>query len=235
MEGQVSEVKSSARPFKRSGDLSATTRASEQTGMMFAVARFRQSIVAALALYGTPATAQEHAAIQSTEVYGGELFGADLTTTQVSGRTPRLDDNVTYGARYTYNVTDMWGLQLSGGYDPTRASGVISRNLRLTTGDLDVVWNITPQGRTVAYAVAGAGYASAHLESPIVGQVNSLPVFITDSSGFTVNAGIGAKYYMTNNLFLDLDARYRYLNRLVNRSNQELDTAETTLGLGWRF
>jgi opacity protein-like surface antigen len=228
----VSQVKSSARPLKGSGKPSAATRASEQTGMKFAVARFRQSIVAALALYGTPATAQEHAAIQSTEVYGGELFGADLTTTQVSGRTPRLDDNVTYGARYIYNVTDMWGLQLSGGYDPRRASGVISRDLRLTTADLDVVWNITPRDRIVAYAVAGAGYAWAHLESPILGQVNGLPVFITDSSGFTVNAGIGAKYYLTSNLFLDLDARYRYLNRLVNRSNQELDTAETTLGIG---
>jgi outer membrane beta-barrel protein len=203
--------------------------------MKFAVARVSQATVAALALYATPAMAQEHADAQSAEIYGGELFGADLTDTQLSGRTPRLDDNVTYGARYTYNVTDIWGVQLSGGYDPTRASGAITRNLRLTTADLDVVWNFTPQTRIVAYAVAGAGYAWAHLESPIMGQVNGLPVVINDSSDFTVNAGIGAKYYLMNNLFLDLDVRYRYLNRLVNRSNQELDTAETTLGFGWRF
>ena len=29
--------------------------------------------------------------------------------------------------------------------------------------------------------------------------------------------------------------RYRYLNRLVSDSNQHLNTAETTLGIGWRF
>jgi hypothetical protein len=34
---------------------------------------------------------------------------------------------------------------------------------------------------------------------------------------------------------LDFGARYRYLDRLVSSSNQNLNTAETTLGIGWRF
>jgi opacity protein-like surface antigen len=101
--------------------------------------------------------------------------------------------------------------------------------------DLDAVWNINPQDPIVAYAVAGAGYAWANLNSPIEGQVYGRPVVIADSNGVTANAGIGVKYYVTNNLFLDLEARYRYLNRLVNNSNQNLNTVETTLGFGWRF
>jgi hypothetical protein len=85
------------------------------------------------------------------------------------------------------------------------------------------------------YAVAGVGYAWAHPESPITGQVNGPPVVITDSSDFTVNAGIGTKHYQMKNLFRDLDARYRYLNCQLNRSNRGLGTAETSLGFGWRL
>jgi hypothetical protein len=47
--------------------------------------------------------------------------------------------------------------------------------------------------------------------------------------------GVGAKYYGVNDLFVDVEARYRYLNRLVSDSNQNLNTTETTLGIGWRF
>jgi outer membrane protein W len=193
--------------------------------------------LAVLTLWGARAVAQEQTGAQSVQIYAGELFGDDLTKTQVSGRTPRLDNNVTFGGRYTYNITDMWGVQLSSGYDPNRASRVTSGNsdLALTTVDFDAVWYITPQYPIVAYAVAGAGYAWAHLNSPIVGQVYAQPVVITDSNGITANAGIGAKYYLTSDVFLDLEARYRYLDRLVNNSSQDLNTVETTLGFGWRF
>jgi hypothetical protein len=80
-----------------------------------------------------------------------------------SGRTPRLDDNLTFGGRYNYNFTDTWGIQLSGGYSPNRASRIVSGNsdLGLTTADLDAVVNITPQAPIVIYALAGAGYGWA--------------------------------------------------------------------------
>src|ERR1700721_2889514 len=87
--------------------------------------------LAALALQCSPALAQEPGNSQSFQIYGGELFGNDLTKTPVSGRTPRLDDNTTFGARYNYGVTDVWGIQLSAGYAPTRASRVISGNSEL--------------------------------------------------------------------------------------------------------
>jgi outer membrane beta-barrel protein len=215
----------------------AAGRTSEQTAVKYAGLGFILAALAALTLYGSPALAQEQASTQSVQVYGGELFGDDLTKTPVSGRTPRLDDNFTFGARYNYNLTDTWGIQLSSGYSPNRASRITSGNsdLGLTTVDLDALWNITPQYPIVIYALAGAGYAWAQLNTPIEGQVYGRFETIRDSNDFTANAGLGAKYYVTNNFFMDLEARYRYLNRLVNTSDHDLNTVETTLGFGWRF
>ena len=205
--------------------------------LKYAPASFGLAALIALALYGAPAGADEQAHTQSVEIYGGEMFGDNLTDAPVSGRTPRLNDNAVVGARYNYNFTDMWGLQLSGGYSPNRAARVASGkdNLGLTTVDLDAVWNITPHYPIVGYVLAGAGYAWANLDTPIAGYLNGRPVVLRDSNGFTANVGIGAKYYVVNNLYVDVEARYRYLDRLVSDSNQHLNTAETTLGIGWRF
>jgi opacity protein-like surface antigen len=195
------------------------------------------SVLTALTLQSAPATAQEHAGSQSVEIFGGEQFGDNLTDAPVSGRTPRLNDDAVAGARYNYDLTDMWGIQLSSGYSWSRAGRVANGrdNLGLTTVDLDAVWNITPQYPVVVYAIIGAGYAWANLDTAITGEVNGRPVALTDSNGFTANAGFGAKYYLVNNFYVDFQARYRYLNRLVSDSNQHLNTTETTLGIGWRF
>jgi outer membrane protein len=199
------------------------------------VARF--VLVAALALRGAPAIAQEQARTQSVEIFGGELFGDKLTDAPVSGRNPRLNDNAVAGIRYNYNFTDMWGVQLSSGYSWSRASRVPvgDNKLGVTTVDLDAVWNITPQFPFVAYVLAGAGYAWSNFDTPITGESNGRAVVLTESSGFTANAGIGVKYYVRGNLYVDALARYRYLDRLVSNSNQHMNTAETTLGIGWRF
>ncbi len=203
----------------------------------YAVARSALSALAALALQSAPAAGQEQAGAQSVEIYGGQMFGDDLTDVPVSGRTPRLNDNAVVGARYNYNFTDKWAIQLSAGYSPNRAARVASGrdDLGLTTVDLDAVWNITPQYPIVAYVLAGVGYAWANLDTPITGEINGRSGVLTQSNGFTANAGIGAKYYVTSNLYVDLLARYRYLNRLVSDSDQHLNTTETNLGIGWRF
>jgi len=203
----------------------------------YAVVRSALPGMIALALQNAPAMGQEQARTQSVEIYGGELFGDKLTDAPVSGRNPRLNDDALAGIRYNYNFTDMWGVQLSSGYSWSRASRVQNgeNKLGLTTVDLDAVWNITPQFPFVAYVLAGAGYAWANLDAPIVGESNGRAVALTDSNGFTANAGIGVKYYVSSNLYVDVLARYRYLDRLVSASNQHMNTTETTLGVGWRF
>jgi opacity protein-like surface antigen len=194
-------------------------------------------LVVALELQSAPAMAQEQARSQSVEIFGGETFGDKLTDAPVSGSNPRLNDDAVAGLRYNYNFTDMWGVQLSSGYSWTRASRTQGgeNKLGLTTVDLDAVWNITPQFPFVAYVLAGGGYAWANLDAPITGEINGRPVALTESNGFTANAGIGVKYYVSGNLYVDALARYRYLDRLVSASNQHMNTTEATLGIGWRF
>jgi outer membrane protein W len=196
----------------------------------------------ATALHGAPALAQSRPSSQDIQIYAGEMFGDRLMETPLSGSTPRLDDSATFGARYTYNFTKQWGVQLSGGYSPSRAAHVASgdTDLGLTTVDLDAVWTINPDyqvggHRLVGYTVAGVGYAWANLDHALTGVVGTRPVTITDSNGYTANVGFGAKYYVLNNLFVDFDARYRYLSRLVSESGQGLNTAETTLSVGYQF
>ena len=184
-----------------------------------------------------PALAQVEEGRYEVTVYGGELFGDDLTDTNVSGRTPKLDDNFTYGFRYGYNFTRNLGLELSFGQTATLVTNLATRDtdLDLTTLDLDAVWNFNTGERFVPYVLAGVGYASADLDRPIVGTVDGRPVAIKDDSGFTLNAGAGLKYFATDRVLVRLEARYRYLDGVLDRFSDSLSTVETTLGVGWTF
>jgi len=189
----------------------------------------------ALALYAVPASAQEHS--QEVHVYGGELFGDKLTDTAISGTRPELDDDVTYGVRYGYNFSDDWGLELSLGNTSSSVTKLAGGDidLDLTTVDIDAIWNIKTGSKFVPYLVGGAGYAQANLDRPIVGTVNGQAVRIDDDSSFTLNAGVGAKYYVNDRFLIRLEARYRYLDKVLDNFDNSLNTVETTLGVGWRF
>lgn len=190
-----------------------------------------------LMLSTVPAIAQVQAKTHEVHVYGGEMFGDDLTGSAVSGQTPELDDDITYGIRYGYNFTESWGLELSLGQSPNSVTGLAGgdADLDLTTFDVDAVWHLNPSARLVPYVLAGLGYATADLDRPIVGTVNGQNVSIGDDSGFTLNAGVGAKYFVTDRFLIRLEARYRYLDGVVDNFDESLNTFETTLGVGWRF
>ena len=191
--------------------------------------------IGALALSTVPAGAQEPT--QEVHVYGGELFGDKLTDTPVSGNRPELDDDITYGVRYGYNFSNDWGLEISAGNTATAATKLAGSDIDfdLTTVDVDAVWNIPAGSRFVPYLVGGAGYAWANLDNPILGTVNGQAVSINDDGGFTLNAGVGAKYYVNDRFLVRLEARYRYLDKVVDNFDNSLNSVETTLGIGWRF
>ena len=174
---------------------------------------------------------------QEVHAYGGQLFGDDLTDTEISGRTPKLDDDLTYGVRYGYNFTSNWGIELSLGQSASSVTELSSGDvdLDLTTADVDAVWHFNSGSRFVPYVVAGLGYASADLDAPIRGTVNGGAVSIEDDSGFTLNAGVGAKYFATDRFLVRFEARYRYLDGVVDNFDDSLNTFETTLGVGWKF
>jgi outer membrane protein W len=195
-----------------------------------------------LALHGAPADAQTASGSQDVQIYAGEIFGDRLTDVPLGGKYPLLNDDAVFGGRYTYDLTNQWALQLSAGYSPSRTGHVLGGdgNLGLTTLDLDVLWNIT-SGLTlgghplVPYAEVGVGYAWSDLNHPLYGVTGTSPVVLTDSNGYTANVGLGAKYYLTDSLFVDFDARYHYLSRLINSDRMGLNTAETTFSLGYQF
>jgi opacity protein-like surface antigen len=192
--------------------------------------------VGVLGLQALPALAQD-AGKQEVSVYAGALFGDDVTDRPISGQTPKLDDDFTYGLRYGYNFTDQLGIELSVGQSPNSVKNVAGGDidLDLTTFDVDAVWNFRNSTRLYPYVFAGVGYAIADLDHRINGTVGGQPVSITDDSGFTLNAGAGVKYDATDHLFLRAEGRYRYLDKVVDRFDNSLNTVETTLGVGYRF
>lgn len=185
-----------------------------------------------------PAVAQVTAGSHEFHVYVGETFGDELSDRRIEGHKPELDDDVTYGVRYGYNLSDAWGLEVSLGRTNSSVTKLGGRDidLDLTTFDVDAIYHFNLGGPFVPYVLAGVGYASADLDRAIVGTVDGIgPVRIDDDDGFTVNAGIGAKYFVTDKVSLRLDARYRYLDKVVDRFDDSLNTFEATLGVGFKF
>ena len=193
--------------------------------------------VGALLLGALPASAQVQPGSQEVEAYAGALFGDDLTGVRISGTQPKLDDDVTFGLRYGYNFTSAWGIEAALGYSPNKVTGLAGGDvdLNLTTFDVDAVYHFNQFGRVVPYVLAGAGYAIANLDSDLQGTVNTQPVTIRDDDGFTLNAGVGAKFFATDKLLFRLEGRYRYLDKVVDHFDHSLNTFETTLGVGYQF
>lgn len=193
--------------------------------------------IGALLLNALPASAQVQANSQEVDAYAGALFGDDVTDVRITGQQPKLDDDAVFGLRYGYNFTDNWGIESSLSYSPTKVTGLAGGDvdLNLTTLDMDAVYHFLPTGRIVPYVLAGAGYAVADLDRDVFGTVNGQPVQIRDDDGFTLNAGVGAKYFATDHVLFRLEGRYRYLDKVVDRFDHSLNTFETTLGVGYQF
>src|SRR5262245_54464283 len=73
------------------------------------------AILGMLALHASPVAAQIEGGRQEVYTHAGVLFGDDLMDTKIAGQTPKLDDDVTYGIRYGYNITNNWNIELSLG------------------------------------------------------------------------------------------------------------------------
>ncbi len=195
------------------------------------------ALLGALALGVGPATAQVQGKKSEIHVYVGELFGDDLTDRSVSGEQPELDDDITFGVRYGYNFTRNWGIEASLGFSPSSAVELPGGDVDVdvTFLDVDAVWHFTPESRLAGYLVFGVGYASADLDEPIRGVVGGRSVKIDDDSSFTLNGGVGVKYFATKNFILRGEARYHFIGSLVDQFDDSLNTFETTGGVGWVF
>lgn len=195
------------------------------------------AVAGALLLGAVPAMAQQAEERSEISVYAGALFGDDLTGEPVSGSVPKLDDDFVAGLRYAYNFTPEFALEGSVGYNPNKVTRAIGGNVDIDvyTADINAVYNFHTGSRLTPYLTAGVGYAFADLDRPLAGSVGGNSVSIDDDEGVTANAGGGIKYALTDRLLVRLDARYRFIDKLVNQFDDSLDGAEVSLGLGWRF
>jgi len=177
---------------------------------------------------------------QEIGIHAGALFGAssDLTDTAISGTQPELGDDFAIGLNYTYNFTPQWGLEGRYTFNPNTAedtptTGEIDLDLHLI--DVNAVYHVNPHDPVVFYGTAGVGWAFADLDNDITGTVGGVPETISDDDGFTFNVGVGLKYEVVEHVSLRLDARYRYIDQLVDSREEQLNTAEATVGIAWVF
>lgn len=197
-------------------------------------------ILGILLLLPSPAAAASNQGKHEIGAYIGGMFGDDLTDATVSGDQPELDDDVTFGLRYGYNFTKSWGLDVSAGFTPGAAIGIATvsggeTDMDLFTVDVDAVWTYSPDARAKGYVLFGVGFASADLDEPIIGTVGAASVEIDDDSGFTLNAGAGVKFPVTAHFLIRAEARYRFIDAVVDNFDDSLSTFETTVGAGWTF
>ncbi|NKE70285.1 porin family protein [Candidatus Manganitrophus noduliformans] len=176
---------------------------------------------------------------QEIGIHAGALFGAnaELTDTAISGRKPELDDDFAVGLNYTYNFTRHFGLEGRYTFSPNTAeitpTGEIDLDLHLI--DVNAVYHVNPHDPVVFYGTAGVGWAFADIDRDITGTINGVPKTISDDDGFTVNVGVGLKYEVVEHVSLRLDGRYRFIDQLVDSREEQLNTAEATVGIAWVF
>jgi opacity protein-like surface antigen len=194
------------------------------------------AVAGALLLGAVPAMAQQ-AGHSEISVYAGSLFGDDLTKGPVTGTQPKLDDDLVVGLRYAYSFTPSLALEGSFGFNPNKVTHLVGDDIDIDvyTADINAVYNFSTGSRLTPYVTAGVGYAFANLDRPIVGTFAGQPVSIDDEEGVTANLGVGLKYDLTDRVYARLDARYRYIDKLVDRAEDSLNGGEITLGVGYRF
>jgi hypothetical protein len=84
----------------------------------------------------------------------------------ISSNVPRLGDNATFHARYAYNLSETWAVQLSNGAS-NLARG--DSNLRIPRVDVDAVLNFKPDCRIGCYTFACIPSHASREHGPMTG------------------------------------------------------------------
>lgn len=139
-----------------------------------------------------------------------------------------LDNSPVYGGRLGYNITNHFGIEGVGEFIK---SNVDDKSLtqtkegqfaapvdgvKLTMYHLDVLYNFMPESNFNPFVVAG--YGAAHY-SPKINNKNMS----------VVNFGVGAKYWVADNIALRLDLR----DNMV--FDEKINNLEATLGIVFAF
>lgn len=139
-----------------------------------------------------------------------------------------LENSPVYGGRLGYNFTNTFGVEAVGEFIKTKVddkSEVQTRegqftspinNVRLTTYHLDLLYHFMPESTFNPYVVAG--YGAAHY-TPRINNKNMS----------AVNFGVGAKYWVSENIALRADIRDNVV------LDERISNIEGTLGVVFAF
>ena len=192
-----------------------------------------------LALHAVPAAAQVRANTHEIQIQAGAAVrGRPREHEHLSAEGPSWTMK-SPSASATVTTSRTHGV-FSYRSDTARAPSRSSRtatSISISPRSTSTRYGISESARSrwAPYLVAGAGYAWADLDNPIQGIVDGQNVSVDDENGYTLNAGVGAKYFATDRIMINLETRYRYFDALIDATDDSLNTVETTVGVGWRF
>jgi OOP family OmpA-OmpF porin len=187
---------------------------------------YRAALMVAAFVFLLPLSARSEIKAGSFEVgaFGGYNFFEN---------SQNLKDRPVFGGRLGYNFTRHFGIEAVGEYIPTR---VDDRNLpagggkegqyrsptdkvNLTFYHLDFVYHFIPDGRFNPFILVGFG--GAHYRPKIS---------TTDMAAF--NVGVGAKFWLTDNIALRLDVQDYMVTEIVQETYHNIGV---TLGITFAF
>lgn len=139
-----------------------------------------------------------------------------------------LENSPVYGGRLGYNITNTFGIEGVGEFTRSNVNDKTKIQTRegqfttpidgvkITTYHLDLLYHFMPENRFNPFVVAG--YGAAHYNPRINNKNMSV-----------VNFGVGAKYWLADNIALRADIR----DNLV--LDERINNVETTLGVVFAF
>lgn len=185
-----------------------------------------------------PAAAAIQPGSQEFGIHAGAFFGDELTDRPIFGRRPELDDSFALGFNYIYFPTSALGVSGRYTFVPSEVRRVPDRtaDMNIHLLDLNLLWNANPLDEWTFYLITGIGWARANLDRDItIGEVGGVTARISEDSGFTYNVGVGTVTPLTERMSLRFEGRYRFINQLIDRFEESLNTWEATVGIGWGF
>ncbi|MHB8828831.1 MAG: outer membrane beta-barrel domain-containing protein [Syntrophales bacterium] len=187
-------------------------------------AMYQAALLAAAFVFFLPLSARSEIRAGSFEVgpFGGYNFFQDKQN---------LENRPLLGLRFGYNFTDHWGIEGAGEFirssvdDRARTNitegqfGSPMDRVDLTFYHLDAVYHFVPEGKLNPFVVVGFG--GAHYK----------PVISTkDMAAF--NVGVGAKYWLTENIALRLDIRDYVVTEIMQSTYHNVGVM---LGISFAF
>jgi len=142
-----------------------------------------------------------------------------------------LEDAFTYGLRLGYGLTPHWSIEgavsfVGSEVDDTTLTATRSGQFSSPAGDvdltlyqLDALYHFRPHSQFSPYVVLGYG-ATDYSPS------------LSDKDMSTFNLGVGAKYWMSDNLAMRFDLRDHYVGEVFDNSYHNLSA---TLGITFAF